>query len=107
VLWFVFQAQPELFRTGWFVESLATQVLVIYVIRTVRPPWRSRPSRGLVIGTLAVLVFGLGLPLTGARQLLGFVQLPGIFYLFILVAVVAYLAIVESAKRWFFQRHRL
>jgi Mg2+-importing ATPase len=107
VLWFVFHAQPELFRTGWFVESLATQVLVIYVIRTTRAPWRSRPSRGLVIGTLATLAAGLLLPLSAARQYLGFALLPGVFYIFLLAAVVAYLAIVEAAKRQFFRWHRV
>jgi P-type Mg2+ transporter len=105
VLWFVYRAQPELFRTGWFIESLATQVLVIYVIRTVRPPWLSRPSRGLVLSTLAALTVGMILPLTSANHLFGFVPPPPIFYAFLAAAVIAYLVLVESAKRWFFRHH--
>jgi magnesium-transporting ATPase (P-type) len=62
--WFIFRAQPDLFRTGWFVESLATQTLVIYVIRTARAPWRSRPSRALVLSTVVALTVGVVLPLT-------------------------------------------
>ncbi|HEV7214915.1 MAG TPA: cation transporting ATPase C-terminal domain-containing protein [Chloroflexota bacterium] len=62
--WFIFRAQPDLFRTGWFVESLATQTLVIYVIRTARAPWRSRPSRALVLSTVVALTVDVVLPLT-------------------------------------------
>ncbi len=107
VLWFVYRAQPELFRTGWFVESLATQVLVIYVIRTIRPPWLSRPSRGLIVSTLAVLAVGLLLPLTPINHLLGFAAPPPLYYLFLVVAVATYLLLVEVAKRWFFRHHTL
>ena len=63
MLW-VFQAGPALFRTGWFVESLATQTLVIFVIRTAEPPWRSRPSRGLAWGVSACAAAGALLPFT-------------------------------------------
>jgi P-type Mg2+ transporter len=105
VLWFVYRAQPELFRTGWFIESLATQVLVIYVIRTVRPPWLSRPSRGLVLSTLAALTVGMILPLTSANHLFGFAPPPPIFYAFLAAAVIAYLVLVETGKRWFFRHH--
>ncbi len=106
-LWFVFRAGPELFRTGWFVESLATQVLVIYVIRTARPPWLSRPSRTLVVSTLAAVLAGLTLPLTPLARFLGFAAPPPSLYLFVGGAVVVYLGLVELAKRWFFQHHRL
>jgi Mg2+-importing ATPase len=106
-LWFAFNAQRELFRTGWFVESLATQVLVIYVIRTMRPPWRSRPSRGLVIGTVSALIVGIVLPMTSAKEYLGFATLPAVFYLYLIGATIAYLWIVENAKRWFFRHHTL
>jgi Mg2+-importing ATPase len=107
VLWLIYRAQPELFRTGWFIESLATQVLVIYVIRTVRPPWLSRPSRPLVLSTLAALAVGMILPLTPANRVLGFAPPPPIFYVFLVAAVIAYLVLVETGKRWFFRHHRL
>jgi len=89
------------------MESLATQVLVIYVIRTTRAPWKSRPSRGLVVSTLATLAVGLVLPLTPAAQYLGFLAPPIAFYPFLLLAILIYLGLVETGKRWFFQRHQL
>lgn len=107
LLWLVYHAAPEVFHTGWFLESLATQTLVIYVIRTTRTPWKSRPSRGLVISTLGVLALGLVLPATPLASDLGFVGLPLGFYGFLLLAVVTYLALVEIAKRWFFRHHAL
>ena len=60
----VFRAEPALFRTGWFVESLATQTLVIFVIRTADRPWRSRPSAGLALGVTACALVGALLPFT-------------------------------------------
>jgi P-type Mg2+ transporter len=105
VLWFVYHAQPELFRTGWFIESLATQILVIYVIRTVRSPWLSRPSRGLAVSTLSALAVGMILPLTPANRFLGFAPPPPILYVFLVAAVIAYLVLVEIGKRWFFRHH--
>jgi len=107
VLWFGFGADATLFRTGWFVESLGTQTLVIYVIRTMRPPWRSRPSRGLVIGTLSALIVGIVLPMTPLKEYLGFATLPAVFYLYLVAATIVYLGIVEYAKRFFFRRHTL
>jgi Mg2+-importing ATPase len=106
-LWFIFHAQPDLFRAGWFVESLATQTLVIYVIRTVRAPWRSRPSPALVVSTLAALALGVLLPLTPAATALGFARPPVAIYPFLVGVVVIYLALVEFAKRLFFRHHSL
>ena len=56
VLLWVFRASEALFQTGWFVESLATQTLVLFVIRTVGTPWRSRPSRPLAVTTVLVVL---------------------------------------------------
>lgn len=105
VLWLVYHATPELFRTGWFVESLATQILVVYVIRTARPPWKSRPSRGLVLSTVGALAVGLILPLTPLATALGFIVPPPLFYAFLIAAVAIYLTLVEVGKRRFFDRH--
>ena len=104
MLW-VFEAGPTLFRTGWFVESLATQTLVIFVIRTAGPPWRSRPSRGLVWGVSACAATGALLPFTPLAPWLGFTPLPPLFFAFLLVMVVAYLALMEVVKRWFYRRY--
>ncbi|HEX5501036.1 MAG TPA: magnesium-translocating P-type ATPase [Thermomicrobiales bacterium] len=104
VLLGLFHAQPPLFHTGWFVESLATQTLVIFVIRTAGSPWRSRPSRPLVLTTLLVVAVGLALPFTPAATALGFVPLPPRFFLFLAGATATYLLLVEVAKRRLLRR---
>lgn len=95
----VFHASEELFHTGWFVESLATQALVLFVIRTAGNPFRSRPSAPLAITTLAVVAIGIALPFTPANHLLGFTPLPGRYFLFLVAMIVSYLFCVELAKR--------
>ena len=92
-------ATESLFHTGWFVESLATQTLVLFVIRTMGNPLRSRPSRGLTITTLAVVAVGVVLPMTPLAQWLGFTRLPGSYFVFLIPVTLAYLGAVEIAKR--------
>jgi len=104
VLLHVFHAGEPLFHTGWFVESLATQTLVLFVIRTQGNPLTSRPSRALTVTTLATVVVGALLPLTPLAGPLGFVVLPMRFGLFVAVATVAYLALVQVAKVLLFRR---
>ena len=99
VLLGVFAAPAALFHTGWFVESLATQTLVLFVIRTARNPLRSRPSPWLTATTLTVVVVGCVLPFTALAPTLGFVPLPPAYFLFLAAATVTYLALVEVVKR--------
>ncbi|HQZ38065.1 MAG TPA: HAD-IC family P-type ATPase [Vicinamibacterales bacterium] len=99
VLLRVFHAGEVLFHSGWFVESLATQTLVLFVIRTMGSPWRSRPSRALVLTTLAVVGAGLALPWTPLAGALGFMPLPWAYVGFLLAVLAAYLGLVEAAKR--------
>jgi Mg2+-importing ATPase len=103
VLLYLFRADEALFQTGWFVESLATQVLVIFVIRTRGPPWRSRPHHWLTALALGVVTTGVLLPMTPVGALFGLVPLPLAFYGFLLAAVVAYLLLVETTKRLFYR----
>jgi Mg2+-importing ATPase len=101
----VFGAGPALFRSGWFVESLATQTLVIFVIRTRRHPFfRSRPSRPLTLASLGVVAVGTALPFTPLADVLGFTTLPGAFFAVLVVMIAAYLVLVEYGKTWFFRR---
>ncbi len=100
----LFDAQPALFRTGWFVESIATQVLVIFVIRTRRKPWLSRPNPWLVALSLGVVAAAMALPFSPLAPALGFVPLPLEFFGLLAVLLVAYLAMVEVGKRWFYRR---
>jgi P-type Mg2+ transporter len=97
-------AGPTEFRTGWFVESIATQTLVIYVIRTRRVPFfKSRPSLPMLLVPTAAAVTGAILPYTGLAHLLGFTPLPTTFFLLLFGMVVVYLLLVELAKTRFYR----
>jgi len=98
VLLHFFHASAPFFHTGWFLESLATQTLVIYVIRTLGNPFKSRPSRPLLSSTLLVVAAGALLPVSGLAGPLGFVPLTGTFYLFVAAATLLYLLSVQLAK---------
>ena len=99
VLLHVFRSSEAQFHTGWFVESLATQTLVLFVIRTSKNPLRSRPSRPLLATCLAVVAIGIYLPFSPLAGMLGFTPLPGSYFAFVAVATGAYLLLVEAAKR--------
>ncbi|HEU0239957.1 MAG TPA: magnesium-translocating P-type ATPase [Micromonosporaceae bacterium] len=99
-----FHAGPELFRSGWFIESLATQTLVIFVIRTRRVPFfRSRPSLPLTLAALGVVTVGVLLPLSPLAGVLGFAAPPGAFFVVIIGLVLAYLALAQAGT-WLFYR---
>jgi Mg2+-importing ATPase len=100
----VFHASEQLFHTGWFVESLATQTLVIFIIRTAGNPLRSRPSVALTVTTIAVVMAGIVIPFTSLGKILGFVPLPFAFFLFLAGASVTYLLLVEVVKRKLMRR---
>ena len=100
----IFHASEQFFHSGWFVESLATQTLVIFVIRTARNPLRSRPSLALTLTTCAVVLFGTLLPFTRLGSLIGFTPMPLAFLLFIAVATGTYLLLVEFVKRRLMRR---
>ena len=103
----VLNANEALFQTGWFVESLTTQVLVIFVIRTRGNPFKSRAHPVLVATSLAVVAIGAVLPFTPLGAYFGFVAPPARFYFILAVMVVAYLVIVEAAKQVFYRRYAL
>jgi P-type Mg2+ transporter len=93
------------FRTGWFVESLATQTLVVFVIRTRRVPFfHSRPSTAMILVPTGAALVGALLPYTGLSHLFGFTPLPTRFFLLLFAMVVVYLVLVEVAKTLFFRR---
>ena len=104
LLHFLHAGQAE-FHTGWFVESLATQTLVLFVIRTRQNPLKSRPSTALAITTLSIVAIGIALPFLPIGQKLGFTPLPGIYFVFLAVATFTYLLLVEFAKRWLMRRN--
>jgi len=99
VLLRVMHATEHEFQTGWFVESLATQTLVLLVIRTMGNPFKSRPSRPLLLTTLFIAALGVVLPFTPIAPAMGFTHLPGIYYVFLIAATLAYFGLVEIGKR--------
>ncbi|MFI5308868.1 MAG: magnesium-translocating P-type ATPase [Polyangiales bacterium] len=99
VLIAVFHFGEKLFHTGWFVESLLSQTLVLFVIRTAGRPWQNRPSLALTLTTLAVAVAAVVLPYLPFASALGLAPLPARYLGFLLVAVTTYLALVELVKR--------
>lgn len=100
----VFHAGERLFHTGWFIESMATQVLVIFIIRTRRNPFRSYPNPWLIACSLAVVAVAVLLPFTSAGVHLGFVAPPAFFFLILAAMLLFYLLAVEGMKQWFFRR---
>ena len=100
----IFKANESLFQTGWFVESLATQVLVIFIIRTRGNPFKSRPCRLLIVTSISVILIAAFLPFTPIATFLGFSKPPPFFYLLLMIMIVAYLATVQVVKSWFYRR---
>ncbi len=102
----VFHASETLFHTGWFVESLATQTLVIFVIRTMGNPLKSRPSRPLAITVILIVLMAMALPYTPIAPDLGFTPLPAAYFIFLIAAVATYLFLVEIVKQRLMRERR-
>ncbi|HTM46251.1 MAG TPA: magnesium-translocating P-type ATPase, partial [Polyangiaceae bacterium] len=95
----------SLFQTGWFVESLLTQTLIIHIIRTDKIPWlQSRPSTLLAISSLAVMAVAVVLPFTLLGHYLGFTTLPPLYWVYLAATVICYLLLTQAVKSWLFQR---
>ena len=109
VLLWMFHASTNapLFHTGWFVESLATQTLVVFVIRTAGSPLKSLPSRPLLISVVAVVAIAVALPYTAVGSLLRFTPLPVSMLGAIAFLAATYLLVVQAVKSWFYRRHAL
>jgi Mg2+-importing ATPase len=103
LLLLVFHADEALFQTGWFIESLATQVLAIFVLRTRRNPLRSRPHPLLITTSVAVVVLAVLLPFTPLGAWFGFVPPSSAFLFAIAGLTVIYLLLAQGAK-WAFYR---
>jgi Mg2+-importing ATPase len=101
---FVLKATPEQFRTGWFVESVMTEVLIIVVMRTWKPFYKSVPSRPLTISMIAVLAVTLALPYSPLKGILGLTPLPLSSLLLLGLITVAYAAVSEYTKKVFHAR---
>jgi Mg2+-importing ATPase len=99
VLWFIFHAQQLLFATGWFLESLCTQTLVIHVIRTGKIPFiESKPSKLLVLTSILIVSVGIILPFSPLARILDFVIPPPLYFLALFIIVLVYLFTVQLVK---------
>ncbi|HEN47040.1 MAG TPA: magnesium-translocating P-type ATPase, partial [Mizugakiibacter sp.] len=101
-----FTHSPASFQTGWFVESLLSQILVVHIIRTGRIPFlHSTASLPLRLSTLLFAVVGVVLPFTPIAGWFGFTPLPNLWWLYMAGILVAYLALVQGAKSWLVRRY--
>lgn len=108
VLLFLFKANAGFFQTGWFIESLATQVLVVFVIRTAKSPfYKSRPGRWLIITCLGIVFLGIILPFTTLAKPLGFVMMPPLYFVVLILLVGSYILLVEFCKKLFLKKFGL
>lgn len=103
VLLRVFRADAALFRSGWFVESVVSAALVVLIIRTSKPFFRSRVGKGLCFATVLSIVAAIALPYTPLGALLGLVPLPASLLAALGLVVVCYMLTAEIAKRWFYR----
>jgi Mg2+-importing ATPase len=104
MLLFVLHGNEKLFQTGWFVESVISAALIVLVIRTRLPFFKSLPGKYLTIVTLLVVVTVLALPFTPLNAVFGFVALPLSYYGWMALIVVLYILSAEITKKWFYKR---
>ncbi|MEN6385846.1 MAG: magnesium-translocating P-type ATPase [Phycisphaerales bacterium] len=106
VLWYLFRASAPLFHTGWFLESLCTQTLVIHIIRTGKIPFiESKPSQFLIFTSIYIVTIGVIIPCTIFAKYFQFVVPPLSLILIITLIVAAYLFTVQLAKKWFIKKY--
>jgi len=111
LLWFVFGANSgehqSLFQSGWFIESLLTQTLVVHMIRTRRIPFLQSVAAAPVLGlTTAIIVIGMVIPFTGIGTKIGMVHLPDAYFGWLAATVVAYCALTQAVKLLYMRRYR-
>ena len=98
-------SKAPLFQTGWFVESLLTQTLIIHVIRTRKIPFlQSRASWPLIAMTAVIMSIGVLIPITPIGPYLGFTPLPPLYWLLLALTLVAYMLLTQAVKTWLIRR---
>lgn len=106
VMLFIFHASAELFHTGWFIESLCTQTLVIHIIRTGKIPFiESRPSRFLILMSVLIVSIGIAIPFSPLAKPFGFVKPPPMYFVVLFLMVSTYLLLVQVVKKWFIKKY--
>jgi Mg2+-importing ATPase len=108
IMLYVFKAwhNPNLFQTGWFMESLMTQTLIIHVIRTNKIPFiQSRASRPLMVTSLLVVAFGAFIVNSPLASAFGFVKLPGLYWMFLCLIMLSYVTLTQLIKVWYVRKY--
>lgn len=108
IMWYVFHCSnnPALFHTGWFVESLFTQTLIIHVIRTNKIPFiQSRASWPLIMTSVIIVMLGAWLTISPLAKILGFVPLPPLYWLFLAGILILYITLTQLIKNWLIQKY--
>lgn len=101
----IFHASAIMFQTGWFIESIATQTLVVFVIRTRKIPfWKSKPGKWVLFSCLGITALAVAIPFTPLRELFGLTPLPAMFFAVLALIVATYLALAELGKKLFFKK---
>lgn len=105
-LWYIFRASPEMFHTGWFIESLFTQTLIVFVIRTRKVPFiKSNPSDLLLYSSLAVILAGSAIVFSSVGKYFGFVALPPILFITLMAISIVYLFTTQIIKDLFIKKY--
>ena len=107
IMLYVFNSwqNPALFHTGWFVESLFTQTLIIHVIRTNKIPFfQSWASRPLILSSVIVVAVGAWLTVSPLADALGFVQLPALYWLLLAIVLACYVGLTQLIKTWYYRK---
>jgi Mg2+-importing ATPase len=110
LMWFIFGAntveKQALFQTGWFVESLMTQTLIVHIIRTAKIPLiQSRPALPMLLVTLTIMAVGISIPFSPIGQGLGFVPLPASYFLWLALILSSYCTLTQLVKTWFVKKY--
>ncbi|MFZ2205275.1 MAG: magnesium-translocating P-type ATPase [Candidatus Magasanikiibacteriota bacterium] len=108
VMLYVFHAwgNPALFQTGWFVESLLTQTLIVHIIRTSKIPFfQSMASWPLIVSTLSVIAFGIFLPFSPFAEAFKLVALPVSYFIFLVIGLILYFILTQLLKMWFIKKY--
>ena len=106
MMWWIFQSHGSpggatLFQTGWFVESLLTQTLIIHIIRTNRIPFiQSRASWPLIVTTALIMACGIAIPYSPLRGYLGMESLPALYWPLLALTLLAYAVLAQGVKIW-------
>jgi len=98
---------PTLFQTGWFVESLISQTMIIYIIRTNKIPFlQSWPSKTVLFATLLIAAIGVYLPYSPLASTLHFVPLPGLYWILLTIMIIVYFLLTQTVKMWFVKKYK-